>query len=86
MAIITENRFYKMNVLDDGSLEVATRDFFIENGQIVGQGPLQRVVYHPGDAVPDSVPQIVKDTRSAIHTAARAQAFRAKAAQRRDRS
>ena len=83
MAITRENRFYKMEVLDDGTLQVVNRETFLENGRVISVGGISRKVVAPGDVVAESEDDIVKTTAASVHTPARVAAYQAKAAARR---
>ena len=76
--ITKENRFYKMEVLEDGSLQVASREVFLENGNVISTGAINRKVIAPGDPVDESEGDIVRATATSVHTPARVAAHRAK--------
>lgn len=79
MAITKQSKIDRMEVLEDGHIQIREITVFMENGVEVGKGEYHRHVVSPGDDVTREDAQ-VRAVATAVHTKALVDAYRAKIA------
>ncbi len=78
MAYTEETVVDKIEVLEDGLLQVRQVTRFYRDGQLIATSPPHRSIVKPGDDIPAGSDQLLRDVKGSVHTQARTDAFNAR--------